>query len=221
MPDSKARLILPQRRHYKEDWGDEELDLLARLVYHPIYGLLYRHRYRMALEHVPGSGDLLEIGCGYGLFLPALAGRAKNVHAVDVHRYLGRVDRTIKAEGCRRIFLSRADILRLPYRDSSFDTVVCMSVLEHVTPLDEAVSEIGRVLRKGGTLIAGFPVKNAVTRALFKLVGRDDGEIHPNSHVSIITALGKRLKLRIMDLFPGCLPVDLGLYCIGECVKDE
>ncbi|MCX5677945.1 MAG: class I SAM-dependent methyltransferase [Candidatus Omnitrophica bacterium] len=218
---NKQRFKLPDHRHYQEAWGDEELDLLAQLVYHPLYGLVYRHRYKMALPRMPESDKVLEIGCGYGLFLPALSRRAKDLHAMDIHPLLGRVKSAMEKEGLKRIGFSRADILRLPYKNGSFDTVVCMSVLEHVVKLGDAISEMKRVIKKGGCLVAGFPVKNAVTKMLFKLIGRDDDEIHPNSHSSILGALDKQMSLCGTRVFPAYVPVDLGFYCIGEYRKND
>ncbi len=36
----------------------------------------------------------------------------------------------------------------LPYKDASFDTVICSDVLEHIKPHDDAISELFRVARK-------------------------------------------------------------------------
>jgi SAM-dependent methyltransferase len=215
----KSRFRLPRKGHYSRGWGDAELDLLARLVYHPLYGLFYRHRYRMVFSWVPESTSLLEVGCGYGLFLPSLGKKTKRLYAMDIHPHLARVRDVMKKEGVGQIFLSRGDMVRLPYADESFDTIVCMSVLEHITPIDGAAEELARVLKKGGRLIAAFPTKNAVTRILFRLVNRKDDEIHPNSHASILEALSRRLSFQRKKVFPAFLPVDLGLYCIGEYVK--
>lgn len=217
----RDRLKLPDPRYFKDGWGDVELDLLARLVYHPIYGLVYRHRYNMAIPSVPVSGKLLEIGCGYGLFLPALSQKAKELYATDIHERLGKVKSVMESEGLPRLGLSRADMLQLPYKDGSFDTVVCMSVLEHVTELSQATAEIARIIKKGGSLIAGFPVKNVATGMLFRLVDRDDDEIHPNGHRQILRELDKRFSRRVTKVFPPYLPVDLGFYCIGEYRKDD
>lgn len=48
-------------------------------------------------------------------------------------------------------------ITDMPFDDSSFDAVVCGSVLEHIENPDTAVTEMFRVLRPGGTFIAWVP----------------------------------------------------------------
>lgn len=46
---------------------------------------------------------------------------------------------------------------RLPFKEGTFDTVLCMSVLEHVRDPDWVIGEIHRVLRPGGLLLLCVP----------------------------------------------------------------
>jgi SAM-dependent methyltransferase len=47
-----------------------------------------------------------------------------------------------------------ADVQALPFADGSFDVAVAAWMLYHVPDLDRAVSELARVLRPGGRLVA-------------------------------------------------------------------
>ena len=95
----------------------------------------------------PGS-DVLEVGCGNGKTLAALKAIGCNVIGVDFSEEA--------VVSCRQLIpgvdVRQGDILGLEFGDSSFDSVVLFHVLEHVLPKDlpKAVSEIRRVLRKGG-----------------------------------------------------------------------
>lgn len=51
----------------------------------------------------------------------------------------------------------KENIEALKIEDAAFDVIVCLHVLEHVNDR-KAVSELFRVLRPGGTLIAMFPI---------------------------------------------------------------
>jgi len=51
----------------------------------------------------------------------------------------------------------QADVERLPLKDSAFDVVVCLEVLEYVRLPCVALSEMRRVLRAGGTLVLSTP----------------------------------------------------------------
>jgi SAM-dependent methyltransferase len=49
----------------------------------------------------------------------------------------------------------------MPFRNGSFSTVVCSEVLEHIEDDVQALQEIARVLRPGGTLVITFPHRKA------------------------------------------------------------
>jgi SAM-dependent methyltransferase len=51
----------------------------------------------------------------------------------------------------------QADITDLPFRDDSFDLIVCLHVLEHVPDDKQAVRELYRVLRPGGKAVVQVP----------------------------------------------------------------
>ena len=49
------------------------------------------------------------------------------------------------------------DICTLPFTEESFDYILCSEVLEHVFEVDQAVSEISRILRKNGIVFLTVP----------------------------------------------------------------
>ena len=55
----------------------------------------------------------------------------------------------------------KADICALPFRDNSFDFILCNHVLEHIPDDVTAMKELYRVLKKGGTLIAQVPLNES------------------------------------------------------------
>lgn len=52
----------------------------------------------------------------------------------------------------------KADLCDLPFADHSFDLILCNHVLEHIPADKQAMKELYRVLKKGGTLIAQVPL---------------------------------------------------------------
>jgi SAM-dependent methyltransferase len=54
-----------------------------------------------------------------------------------------------------------ADLTSLPMDDASFDVVVCVHVLEHITDDTAAMGEIYRVLKPGGWALVNVPLDRA------------------------------------------------------------
>lgn len=69
------------------------------------------------------------------------------------HRPRSYVTADLFAQGVDR----KEDIEALTIEDYAFDVVICLHVLEHVND-EKAASELFRVLRPGGTLLAMFPI---------------------------------------------------------------
>jgi len=90
---------------------------------------------------------VLELGCGNGKTLAALARSAETV-GLDIARNALRACSPGPA-------LVQGDATRLPFADRSFDAVVAFHVLGHLAERErtEAVSEALRVLRPGGRLV--------------------------------------------------------------------
>ncbi|NNK71687.1 MAG: methyltransferase domain-containing protein [Flavobacteriaceae bacterium] len=51
----------------------------------------------------------------------------------------------------------KADICDLPFENDSFDFIICNHVLEHIPDDKKAMSELYRILKKGGTAILQIP----------------------------------------------------------------
>ena len=60
----------------------------------------------------------------------------------------------IESLGITNVKLKQADIYKLPFENETFDSVIICFVLEHLHNPIQALKELKRVLRKGGTMIA-------------------------------------------------------------------
>ncbi|HEY0607748.1 MAG TPA: class I SAM-dependent methyltransferase [Herpetosiphonaceae bacterium] len=92
------------------------------------------------------SGDILELGVGTGLNLPAYGAGAR-VIGVDVELDLIR---RARSRGAQTIV---GDGERLPFPDATFDYVTSALVFCSIADPDLALREVARVLRPGGRLI--------------------------------------------------------------------
>lgn len=58
----------------------------------------------------------------------------------------------------------KADIQNLPFEDNSFDVIFCNHVLEHVDDDKKALSELHRVMKKGGWGIFQVPIRYSLEK---------------------------------------------------------
>ncbi|MEM4575942.1 MAG: class I SAM-dependent methyltransferase [Candidatus Nezhaarchaeales archaeon] len=101
---------------------------------------------------------LLDIGCGNGRHLVELAKGASIAVGIDLSKKLIKIAKTrISRLGVtHKAMLVLGDMLFMPFRPESFDSIACIAVMHHVPTKNLrqlAVSEIARVLRSGGLAV--------------------------------------------------------------------
>jgi ubiquinone/menaquinone biosynthesis C-methylase UbiE len=105
--------------------------------------------------HLPDGSRVLEAGCGAGLLTVELARRHYMVDAMDAvgamsEATLGRARR----EGLARYVSTRvADVHALDHAEDTFDLVIALGVIPWLHSPVDALTEMQRVLKPGGTLI--------------------------------------------------------------------
>ena len=98
--------------------------------------------------------SILDLGAGAGQILRHLIKVAPDdtrIVACDLsHQMLRRARKRVKSQ--RPTYVA-ADMTRMPFADESFDCVTCGYVIEHLPDPAPGLTEIGRVLRPGGSLL--------------------------------------------------------------------
>lgn len=135
-------------------------------------GLMYRHligkldRYPIPEIPIPeGRGRrLLDVGCSWGRW--SLAANAAGYDTVGIDPSLGAVmaaRRVARQLGSANRYLV-GDARHQPFAAGTFDVVFSYSVLQHFSEADaeQAVSEMGRLLRPGGTAKVQMPTRFGV-----------------------------------------------------------
>jgi len=92
---------------------------------------------------------ILEVGCGEG----ELAERMQAELGVEVAA-LDQSERMVELTRARGVEAIVGDVQELPFADGEFDCALAAWMLYHVPDLDRALSELARVLRPGGRLVA-------------------------------------------------------------------
>lgn len=92
---------------------------------------------------------ILEVGCGEG----ELAERLQRELGAEVLA-IDQSERMVELTRARGVDARLGDVQRLPLSDGEFDCELAAWMLYHVPDLDRALSELARVLRPGGRLVA-------------------------------------------------------------------
>ncbi|MCP1265637.1 methyltransferase domain-containing protein [Aeromonas hydrophila] len=96
---------------------------------------------------LPEAG--LDLGCGTGFFLPALAGRCSELTGLDLAPGM-LAQAALRGSGAR---LLCGDAEQLPFADETFDWVFSSLALQWCERPAQAFAELHRVLKPGGRLL--------------------------------------------------------------------
>ena len=102
------------------------------------------------------AGDtILEVACGPGLVALKIANRASKIYAVDISEpMIEKAKKKMQEMEIKNIEFSVEDAYSLPFDKEMFDTVICNMALHNMMEPQKALSEMRRVLKPGGRLIA-------------------------------------------------------------------
>lgn len=161
---------------------------------------------------------ILDAGYGGGIFLPELSRRCSQLYGIDIHSNHKRVQEMLKKEGITAD-LKQNDLTKIEFPDDYFDAVVCVSVLEFVSDLKKAFSEIKRITRKEGTAIIGFPIEQWFFRYIYLMMGVDSKKAHKATYREIIKEAGSNFVLERIVKFPYFLPLECSLFATLKLIK--
>jgi ubiquinone/menaquinone biosynthesis C-methylase UbiE/uncharacterized protein YbaR (Trm112 family) len=92
-----------------------------------------------------------DLGCGTGAGLVSLAANYQQVVGLDISMSaLIVAKKLVESEGLTNCVLVRGTALKLPFADGIFDYCMAINVLEHIFEPLTMLSEVHRVLAKGG-----------------------------------------------------------------------
>jgi ubiquinone/menaquinone biosynthesis C-methylase UbiE len=106
-------------------------------------------------KHTSRDSVILDVGCGYGRILNELHENGFN-DLTGVDFSLEMIKRGLKLYPYLKLIKNNGD--KLPFADKVFDSVLLIGVLTSnviTKKQEELISEISRVLKKGGTLYIG------------------------------------------------------------------
>ncbi|MFA5148831.1 MAG: methyltransferase domain-containing protein [Candidatus Omnitrophota bacterium] len=93
---------------------------------------------------------ILDAGCGAGRFLDVASKSKAFTVGIDISNSVEGAQRYLK--GRDNVFLVQASIYKLPFRDSTFDGLYCIGVIQHTPDPAKTLGSLPRVLKKGGKI---------------------------------------------------------------------
>lgn len=111
-------------------------------------------RWTRAIAALPfRQGRVLDLGCAFGYSTRLL--RRRGYAAVGADASSSYIARARRADPGGTYLI--CDAAHVPLADRSFDGILCLDVLEHVTNERAVLAETARLLKPGGTLVLTVP----------------------------------------------------------------
>ena len=207
--------LLPYREYAGVDRDDP-----LRFYFWPVLGKMYRQRVELCLAECTPGQRVLEVGFGSGATFPNLSELYAEIHGLDLSASVEDVAAVFKARQIET-HLQNGSVLAMPYDDEFFDTVLLISILEHLKPAEQlqAFQEIRRVLKPTGQAIYGVPVERRFMVFMFRLLGCNIRKHHFSTEQDVRDAAANTLdEVRVIQMRGR--PALFGpVYEIGHFVK--
>ena len=200
----------------------DQRDYTLKRYFHPWQKFPYLARFKIVLKLLGEEkfDNFLDAGFGSGIFIPELKKITQNLYGIDLHPEVDLVKKIINNKRIP-VNLQKADLTNLPFPENFFDGILCLSVLEFVSDIEKAISEMKRVTKPGATIIIGVPVLNPLTNFIYTRVVKFKNHLlaHKTSQQEVLTEINKYLKIAQIVRYPFWLPGRYSLFLVIKAKK--
>jgi 2-polyprenyl-3-methyl-5-hydroxy-6-metoxy-1,4-benzoquinol methylase len=126
---------------------------------------IYFDRFKTDLKEIrklKAPGKILDIGCGPGYFLSLARNEGWDPFGIDIDNSM--------VEFCKQhlsLNVTQGTLNGPCYPESHFDAVTLFHVLEHIPDTNQAISNVGKILKPDGLLVIDVPNAGDLRRILF------------------------------------------------------
>ncbi len=110
-----------------------------------------------SIQHQQSVTSALDVGCGSGALTRQLAKRLPMAEVAAIDIAPGMLEQAISAHDHPRISYYEGDAEDIPFEEKGFDLVYSNFVLQWCPKPVQALTEMRRVLRRGGQLVLSMP----------------------------------------------------------------
>jgi 2-polyprenyl-3-methyl-5-hydroxy-6-metoxy-1,4-benzoquinol methylase len=108
------------------------------------------------------TGNLLDVGAGYGFFLAIARQRGWNVYGTEL------TDEAVNHCTEKGLTMFKGELQNLDFGDLEFDVIISIEVIEHIYNPVEYLTKMNEILRPGGTIYVTTPNFNSYLRHRLK-----------------------------------------------------
>ncbi|MCL0038953.1 methyltransferase domain-containing protein [Dehalococcoidia bacterium] len=103
------------------------------------------------------SNIVLDVGCSWGGSSYYFISLVNGIVGVDIDHDSLKDAKEVLGKNCDKFAPICADATCLPFKKETFDTVMCIEIIEHITEDRAFIKELYRVLKKDGNLVLTTP----------------------------------------------------------------
>ncbi len=124
---------------------------------------------------------ILDVGCSSGVLTAQIAKVLPKSKITGLDSYTKAI--TFARSKYPQIAFIVADAHKLPFKNNSFDLIICTETLEHVIDPKKVLSEMRRVLKKHGLAIISMDSGSLLFRSVWYFWTKTKGKVWHNAHL--------------------------------------
>lgn len=173
----------------------------------------------------PKNSTILDFGCGEGRYIEEfLKVNPYKIIGTDISSYA--INRAKKNFPKGKFHVVSGDD-RVPLNDKSVDFILAADVIEHIFDTPNFVSEMNRVLKKGGKIFISTPYHGTIKNLIIALIGFEISFNPTAQHIRFfskksLTNLLKKYGFTIVDYgqYGRFKPVSMGMYVVAKKTRE-
>jgi len=131
-----------------------------------------RDKFLLKFLKLARGEKFLDLGCGVGYFTELLSVKDAQVFGIDIDAKA--IQYAKQNTSVNKFFIASAE--SIPFKENSFDKLLCSEVLEHIDNDEQVVSEIYRVCKNGAIVVITVPTEEGCFGSKIKKIGHGDAE---------------------------------------------
>lgn len=126
-------------------------------------------------ERLAPPAEILDFGCGSGVFIKALAERGFTVTGVDASPGMIEASRVFLGEGGHHLEVVDPATFEGDYKECTYHGACCLGVLEYVENDAKLLATLTAVVKPGGVLVLSVPNQHSYLRKIERFVHKNPG----------------------------------------------